>query len=425
MQMTMKKPILLTLLPLTLIACQDESTKPSSPIADNTFDASSGLELYYNGVSMPGKTVKFSQTGNKAEITAYSRFDLSQLSALGLSGEVPAPGIVPGSPQLILSAVVVPSDGGWSFTGNSANEYCKFSYSGFATPDKLKLYISDATLSTPISPEVWRPAPLEKSENGSIKSSPFYIDWQYSPLPDVDIDFSGILSALTTLPVIPVYGNTAYMSVSQALSEVLQTVAFKSDGNIIFTYINDSFGATRIDQTQPNGYQYVIDSPSSVKLYVNPLSFFGLLLNNTSGGTPASDVDLNAHGLFPANGSNSSTDHTSGSFINSEIGKQVLKSVMQVLLPQLATGIPLSFDIIGNELHLFIDTKTTLTLIQKIILPLLQDSPTVKAIIEYISSSPTLKPILPDLQKGFELLPKALEATNTMRLGFSFVPYSK
>ncbi len=418
---------LILLAAVALSACHDDKSSPAPAISDKTYDAASGLELYYQGNPMPGKSVTFSQDGTKAKLIAFSKFDLSQLSEFGLSGEIPAPGVIPGSPQLTLTPELVETDGGWSFEATSSNDYCKFSYSGFATPEKLKLFINDVSLNTPVSPAVWTPAPIEKNNDGTFKSLPFYIEWQFTPIPDTDIDFSGILSALTTLPVIPVYNNTAYMSVSQAMTEVLRTIAFNLDGNIIFTYINNSFGAARIDQTQPNGYQYVIDSPTSVRLYINPLSFFSLLLNNASGGTPASDIDLNDHGLFPANNSDNggnADSATQNPILKSDLAKKILKSSLEVILPQLADGIPLSFETTDSGMHLFIDTQTTMMLLEKIVLPLLQDDPTLKAIEEYLTTDPVLKPLLPVFEEGLRLLPQVFAQTNTIRLGFNFLPYT-
>ena len=95
-------------------------------------------------------------------------------------------------------------------------------------PEKLKLFLNDVALkSGGVKPEIWQPAPIDKEPAGGYKSLPFYIEWKYDPIPNVDINLSPFVEALTTLPVIPVYGNTAYMSVSEALSLVLRTVAFR------------------------------------------------------------------------------------------------------------------------------------------------------------------------------------------------------
>lgn len=272
---------------LSLSSCSnDDSTSAPASIGDKTYNADSGLQLFYNGSPMPSKSVSFSQNGDKAVVRAFSLFDLSELGN-GQSGEIPAPGVIPGSPDLSLEVNLSPADGSWKFAGDSETGYCKFSYSGFASPEKLILNLDDVILkSGGVNPSVWAPAPIEKDSKGEYTSLPFYIHWDYTPLPDVDIDFAPLIEAIATIPVIPVYNNTAYMSLSQALTQVVQSVAFRNDGNIIISYLSTSFGAAQLAQTEPNRFQYVLASPSTVKIFIDPMSLFGLILVNTSGGTP-------------------------------------------------------------------------------------------------------------------------------------------
>lgn len=218
----------------SLCACHNDMSEPIPPLSDITYDSSSGLQLFYNGEPMPGKTVTISQSGNNAHITAFSTFDLSQISGMGLSGKIPAPGVLPGSPKLELDTEIQNTGEYWEFSGTSQTAFCSFNYAGYADSNNLKLYITDAALKgAVISPQVWAPSPIKQNPDGTYSSLPFYIDWKYDPLPDVDINLSAFLEALATLPVIPVYNNTAYMSVSEALSEVVKTIAFRQDGNII------------------------------------------------------------------------------------------------------------------------------------------------------------------------------------------------
>ncbi len=315
-------------------------------------------------------------------------------------------------------------DGEWHFEGDGANDFCTYAYQGYATPEKLKLFLNDVALkSGGVKPEIWQPAPIDKEPAGGYKSLPFYIEWKYDPIPNVDINLSPFVEALTTLPVIPVYGNTAYMSVSEALSLVLRTVAFRPDGNLIFTYVSTGFGAEQIAQTEPNRFQYAIDSPSTVRLYIDPMSLAGLILTNTSGGTPSSDVDLTDKGLFPA--SSGSASGNQQTYTEAEIlRKEIMSAALSYFLPRLAEGIPMDFAIDGNGLKVFIDTKIAVDLFNNIIIPVLKEQKYVEAVEKYLASLPTLAPLLPQLQKALELIPIAFERTNTLRLGFSFEEYS-
>ncbi|MDE5674054.1 MAG: hypothetical protein K2I44_01760 [Muribaculaceae bacterium] len=429
--------LFLALLPLA--ACSnDDSSSPLSPIKEKTYTDSSGLELYYNGNKMPGKTVVFAQDGDKAVVKAYSTFDLSRISGFGLTGELPSPGIIPGSPETSLQVSLRDTGQYWEFTGTGEDTYCTYSYEGYASEDKLKLFISDAKLkSGGVTPSAWMPAPIEKNTDGSFKSLPVYADWQYEPIPGVDFNFSPLLSAIAVAPIIPVYNNTAYMSISEAIHESLKAISFLPDGNILFTYISSVGGAYHIAQTYPNGYQYVISGPGSIKLYVNPLSFFSFILQSTSGSTPESEVDLNADGLWQAgNNDNVTSGNNSGmiaikDILTSPVGKKILKNLMPQFLPMVAEGIPLTYTVSENELSdishdslkIYIDTEMAVNILTAVITPILEDSSMMEALKLYISTDPTFAPLLPDLEKAISMLPQAIERTTTFNLGLSLIPY--
>lgn len=397
----------------------DKSASPASPLGEKTYTASS-LELYYNGQPMPAKTAVIAQNGSKGVLKLFSEFDLSQLSGMGLSGKVPGPGAIPGTPEITLDFDMNSTDGYWEFAGDGNSDFCSFNYAGYADDKILKLYLNDVSLkSGGVQPEVWKPAPITKGADGSYTSLPFYIDWTYEPIPGVDLNFSPLLSALATLPVIPVYNNTAYMSVSQALEQVVRTVAFKKDGNILVSYISTVGGAASLAQTPANVYQYVIDSPSTVRVFVNPMSLIGMLLVTTSGGTPASDIKLTTSGLFPAD--NATTPGTSNETVKSETATKIMQAALKVALENLATGYQFNFTAGTDTLDIFIDTATVLKLTQEILLPVLKDDATLKEIVAYLEADKTLAQFLPDIQKALELLPQAIERTTTFRIGFAFV----
>lgn len=416
--------LLLAAIPvLTLVSCHDDDSTPLVPIKEKTYTGTS-LELFSNGQPMPSKSVTFIQDGDKARVSAYSLFDLSQIAGMGLEGEVPAPGAVPGAPRIEWNVGLTQADGAWAFSGKGTEGVCSYSYQGYATSEKMRLYLTDVRLlAGAISPSVWQPAPISKEADGSYKSLPFYIDWQYDPIPGVDLDLAPFVDALATLPIIPVYGGTAYMSVAEALHEVVKTAAFLDDGNMIFTYVSSAGGAYQIDQTLPNRFQYAVVSPSEVRLYLDPMSLFGLYLVNASGGTPADKVNLNDHGLFPADGSTSEDDAGSASAL-AAVRSEITASALKYFMPRMAEGLPLAFKTDGSALDLYIDTDMAVDLFNNIIIPVLGNDTHMAAIMRYISSLPELKPLLPQLEKALKLLPEAFLRTNTLRLGVALVPFT-
>lgn len=408
---------------LVLAGCSKDDNKPIEPLKEKTYTGSD-LALYYNGNTMPSKSVTLTQNGDKGTAKLFSEFDLSQLSAFGLSGKIPAPGVFPGSPETVLDLDMISSGGNWKFSGKGETTYCTYSYEGSANGDKLTLSLNNVKLKTGgITPAVWQPAPIKK-EDGAYTSLPVYLDWQYDPIPDVDINFSPILDLLATVPVIPVYNNTAYMSVSEALSLMVKTIAFNADGNIIVSYISNVGGASRLAQTYPNSFMYLPVSQSDVKLFLDPTSVFGMVLMSTSTGTPADEVKIIGNGMYPSGVTSSPNPGPLAGILSSELGQKVSKALLSALLPQLAEGLPMAFSIKDGTLNLFLDTPMVAAIIQEVVVPLLKDEASIKAIGEYLASVPELAPLLPDIQKALQVLPQALERTTTFRIGLSLIPYT-
>lgn len=405
-----------------LASCSHNDAPDLQPVKEKTFTGDN-LTLYYNGELMPNKSITISQDGSKATAKLFAEFDLSQLSAFGLSGSIPAPGVFPGSPESTLELDLKAADEYWNFTGSGSDTYCNYNYKGYFNNERMALFLSDVKLKTPaISPAVWKPAPIKQTD-GVYSSLPFFINWEYDPLPDIDFDLSPYLEALTTIPVIPVYHNTAYMSVSQALSLFLQTVAFSDDGNLIVSYVSSVGGASHLAQTLPNRFMYLPVSQQKVNLYLNPTALFGMLLVAGSTGMPADDVKIIGNGIYPSGHVTEVAPGVMESILKSEIAKKAAASALKVILPQLANGLPFDISLKEDKMHFCIDNPTALELVKEIVTPLLDDSEALKAIEAYIESNANLKPLLPLLSKAMQLLPQALEKTNKLEIGLAFVPY--
>lgn len=376
---------------------------------------------------MPGKTVSITQDGNKGSLTAYAEFDLGQLSFLGLEGEAPAPGIVPGSKRLELDFSMKEAGNYWEFDGNSSNQYCSFSYSGYASEDKLKLFINDAKLLAPLSPEIWTPAPVVKNAEGIYSSMPLYFDWEHTDLPGLEFDVNEMVGALFNLPVIPVYNNTAYMSLNQAFLEMVKTIAFLPDGNIVVSYVSSTNGYSHSAQTPLNGYQYAITSPGMVNVYVNPLSFFSLLMVEMSSPTPESEVNLTDTGLFPANKSTASNgdqdEYGAGSESLTVFKNKILSGLAEMFFSGMADGFQLNYSPSQDGIYIYVDTEDALDFIAKTLLPAFSDSGLMAEIEQILTTDPALKELAATFSKALELMPQLLASTTSLRIGLELVPY--
>ncbi len=418
----MRFPVPAILAVVGLASCSNYEAPDLLPVKEKTFTGDN-LTLYYNGEPMPNKSVTLTQEGTKATAKLFAEFDLAQLSDFGLSGTIPAPGVFPGSPVTILDLDMTASGEYWNFIGSGSDAYCSYNYKGYANDERMALFLSEVKLKTPaITPAVWKPAPIKQAD-GVYTSLPFYINWEYLPIPDVDIDLSPYLEALTTLPIIPVYNNTAYMSVSQAVSLLLQSVAFSDDGSLIISYVSSVGGASRLAQTLPNRFMYLPVSQQKVNLYLNPTALFGMLLMAGSSGTPVEDVKIIGNGIYPSGHVTEVEPGVMEKILKSEMAKKIAAATLKVILPKLADGLPFDISMKNDELHFCLDNAVAMQLFQEIVSPLIADSESMKAIESYIQSKPNLKPLLPLLEKAMQLLPQALERTNKLEIGLAFIPY--
>ncbi|MDE6769415.1 MAG: hypothetical protein K2J78_06805, partial [Muribaculaceae bacterium] len=124
--MVMKHTTVTGLLSLLVMAsCSNYNAPDLQPIKEKTFSGDN-LVLYYNGEPMPNKSITIVQDGDKATAKLFGEFDLSQLSALGLSGTIPAPGVLPGEETSILDLSMKAAGEYWDFTGSGENNACTF-----------------------------------------------------------------------------------------------------------------------------------------------------------------------------------------------------------------------------------------------------------------------------------------------------------
>lgn len=393
----------------SLSSCSDDKNTVS-PVGDKLYAQNAGLELFYSQAPMPGKFAMFSQSGQMATITLGSEIDLSQIAGLGLSGKLKAPGVLPGSETLVLQNQLLPNGDFYNFSGKGETDYVTYAYAGKVNKDSLVLAFDGVKLkNTRLAETAWVPAPIQRDDKGlGYKSFPFHLVWEYEPLPEVTINFEDILYLVAGAPIIPVYNNTAYSSIAQLLGGMVKSVGFRSDGNIVTTYLGTSNGSAQYMQTPLNGMQYVVVSDNIMKLYPNPLSLYSLILTLQ----PAGSDDPNISFTRAEGDAKPSVDL-----------KKLLAAVIDAVGPTLATGVPAQYSLSQSGLDIFINTEMAVTLLNKIMLPLLQDDATLKAIIDYASSQPELAQLLPELQKALPLIPKLFERTNRLEIGLSYLPY--
>lgn len=421
---------------ILLPACSDD--EPSiSPLPEKTYTGNAALKLEYNAAPMSGKSVTYTQSGNTANLVMNSSVSLEELSA-ALKGlpAIPGPGVLPGTPVLTLPVNLHADGGKYEFEGSGETDFVTYRYSGDVNADVLDFEFEDVRLKNQrLANTVWVPAPTEKETGGiGYKSLPLHIVWECS-LPPILEGFDGTIQdaliLMATLPIIPVYNNTAYMSLAQAIGSALKTVAFRPDGNAVVTYLQTNNGSAQFAQAPICMIQYLPLTDNILKLYINPTDLMGQILINSSSHP---DLPANPFGKSPrkmtrtepgsaASGNNTATEGTTVT----ERSTPSLQDMMQIiskLAPMLSEGIPMQYDLTQTSLQLYLNTETLLPLLQGVIVPLLEDPIIQASIIEKISANPSLSGYLPVIKALVAAFPQLLAATTRIELGINLLPYS-
>lgn len=381
------------------VSCTD-SNAPLPILEEKTYTGVKELSLNYCGEAMPGKTIAFTPgSDNRATLTLYSKFDLSQLGQEGIAGELPAPGVFPGEARTVLSVALQPGDGCYIFSGSGHTPALSYEYSGKLTSDNLVFDVTAAKLDQlALAGSVWTPAPIVAAEDGSgYRSIPFHVEWDIDPLAGLDIPMSDILELAVTVPCIPVYNNTAYSSLSQLLVEVLKTIAFLPDGNIVATYVSSIGGAYHMATSSGNTVQYIVPGEGSLRLYPNPLAIASAFMVLESGKpAPAIPEEL----------------------------KPSIGTLIEALGPQLAAGVPVAYALGDGTLEVYLDTQTAVPVMSQVIAPLLADEKVGAMLQTELAKYPHLKPYIPQIMEILQHLPLYLEKSSRLEFGLSFHRYS-
>lgn len=417
----------LPLAALIFSGCSDDNAAALPDFSQKSFTGNS-LTVTYQGEEMAGKTasVTLDPSAMRGEIRFYQEMDLSLLSVPGLTGKLPGPGVMPGSAELVLPVTLSPADGVYSFSGTSATEDVDFTYSGVIAADRLNVSFTDCKLKNQaLAGNVFSPAPLEK--NGlNYTSMPFHLEWEIDPALGIDIPLSDALKALALAPLIPVYNNTAYSSVSQLLCSVLRTVALTSWGNVPVMYVSTTGGAAHIATTCGNMMQYVPQS-QGLRLFINPMSVFGELLVATSDNK--NDVKFDFEEMFGRPRSEAVTDVSDPADAGlSEEMKQALKqalikSLLAAVAPQLSGGVPLTATPTTRGIDIYFDTATSVTFLSQVLKGVIENPELMAAIKKQLAGITIPGVSEEQINSVLDNLTLFLQHTTRLEVGLSLVKY--
>lgn len=409
----MKKLYLLPLATLIFTACDKSDGENLPVLTDKTYEGLTELNLMYDKAPMVGK----SATLTDDVLTFDSKVDLGSLSdALKAIPPIPGPGALPGSPAVSIKLNFAPNEDKYSFAGSGETDYVTYSYLGNITEDKLNFNFYNVKLKDAhMANHVWKPAPADAATG----VSPFHIVWETSQpglLEYFDGSIEDALKLIVTLPMIPAYSNTAYMSPTQAINNGLQALSFNSNGNLVVTYLQSANGAAQFAQAPLCMLQYINLGNGYAKLCVNPTDLVSLIIiNNTN------KPDIPEHPF----GKSMTRSGESGGLadILALLSPEEMQQILAVVSPMLSQGFPVQYTLNGNKLDIFMPTEILVPMIKNFIAPMLAKPEVQEMIAAKLEQSAALKPYLPIIKAFMIALPLIMETTTKAEIGLSLVAY--
>lgn len=408
------------LLAAGLGGCSDKNDiEPAPNLSEAATYSGTSLELYYNGEQMPGKRAVVKVTDDVAELAFDSSFDLSMLTGMGLTGELPAPGVTPGDSRLVLTASAKPGDGAYVLSGEGATDYVTFDYSGRVEKDKMVFNLSDVKLANQsLSGSVFAPAPIEGDMLSGYSSMPFHLVWELDPMAGIDIPLSDVLRMIATAPVIPVYEGTAYTSVAQAFYSLVKTIALTGSGNMPVMYVSTLGGASHVATTCGNMLQYV-PSESGIRLYLNPLQVVSEALLALSDNKDDAKFDFSS--LLKRAPSVHAEAAGGDMSVDPALTRAMIGVFLKALAPQIEGGIPLTVSPSPSGADIYLDTAASVTFLSTLLRDALQNHEILAKLQDYLTGA-SLPGVNPEnLSDLLQKLPQYLMKTTRLEIGLSLV----
>ena len=244
-----------------------------------------------------------------------------------------------------------------------------------------------------------------------VTDTPIHLVWDSS----AQIDFKGkpltINGLLQMIMAMPLLQNHT-MSIPDILALMLKQVRFGEDGNITASYIDMSGKTPALKNTAPNMLQYVLAGDSNLLLYPNynvGLKAAADLINKINEEMMASLTRSGA------------TGGTTGGTPSPLDALKILEGILAQLTPMLADGLPLTYNLQGNRLDVYLDSRTLLPIMKNVLLPLLEDKQLMNSLLDVLGADPDLADLVKILPSVIEAADEIIAGTTRLEVGLRLV----
>lgn len=365
-------------------SCSDDDNGGENNVIEaGTFTDNSGLSLTYSGTPMLGKKVVFTpDAADPAKaVLELSGENLDITGLLPMSGRadlgamLKTPGVIPGEATTTLNVVLQQEGDKVLFTGKDEKEGRVINYKGEVMKGSMKL---DLNVTMPQNELVGKTLTI-LPDNGGI--DPLHLLWDADEFPFLDGMYDMNNALMLIVGMTQIEGKT----IPQLLTGVFDKVTFLPDGNIQAVY-KDTPTDGEWKNSSLNLAMYQVGTDNKIYVYLNPAQ----IIAEASKGR-AADIS------------------------------SVLGNLLPIVLPMLSDGVPVSYQIDGNNVVTYLGADVLKPVLDAVA-PLFADAAFVDTIVNLLKEQAGemagavelfLKPIL--LQ-----MPTIIETTTDIQLGLKF-----
>lgn len=274
---------------------------------------------------------------------------LEQLSAIQL------PGVVPGEASTTVAVEISEiKDETVFFSGKSEQDDRTVTLSGTAKTDCLTLNVN-TVFTHELAATSW--STVAATESNPL--APFHIQWKQNIPEGVTLpEMEGILNMV--LGMIPV-GET---TLGAALNAALQSLTFLPDGNIQASYLDTDNMAAGYQTSPLNLANYNVDAANRMLYLQLNIPQIAYVTAQEEAAQRDAETDTDMQELLP------------------ELLK-VLPGIAQNVIPMLTTGVPLHYELNGDQLCLYLGKDVLLPILEALT-PLTQNEKVQQMVVAFI-----------------------------------------
>lgn len=389
-----------------------EVVVPGQDIPANEYKGED-VHLTMGDAAVAGQIVKFVPGTEPKLIIESEPINLSELIAGAAAqskadGDImlPTPGLIPGSPSVIIPLTLTGEADTCSFTGNTQTDYCTFNYTGAVGPNGVTLKISDVKLKNTSLAGTYAVPTDYVSENNTLDISRlFRLKWDSTEkiigLPAGQI--IGIALQFVTQP----NADGVAQPLPVLYANVLKNVTFGEDGSVTATY-RDTDKDGWPEATAPRGIaSYVVKEDGTALVFINPTA---VIANVAANASKSRAIDMDA----------------------------IMEALINDVLPMCQNGVPVNYgpalvdtwtyDENANQIFapsdnpnaysFYLGTDLLLPLL-KLAAPILTDDSVVNMIVEAAQKDPNMGFLASMIPSMLESVPKVIETTTCVELGIN------